>query len=97
MKALILTSITNSHPRTPREPCYAVDLKGRYVCTPFVSINESETALACFVSNRTYPRINVFLSEDFVLLVPSGDGHALRRLRVTLETQNVTTVIQIQK
>ena len=43
------------------------------------------------------PRINVFLSEDFVLLVPSGDGHALRRLRVTLETQNVTTVIQIQK
>ena len=50
-----------------------------------------------FVSIRAFPIINVCLSEDFVLLVPSGDGHALKRLRVPLDTQRVTTVIQTQK
>jgi hypothetical protein len=41
-----LASTSNSHLRTLGELCYAMGLKGRYVCTPFETINEFETALA---------------------------------------------------
>ena len=72
-----------------------MDLKGRYVYTPFEKINEFGTALACL---RTSQRINVYLSEDFVLLVPSGYCQGiLKRLRVPLRTQGGTAVIPTRK
>ena len=70
-------------------------LKGRYVCMPFETINEYETALTRFVLIRICPRISVYLSEDFVFLVPFGDYQGiLKRRRVPLRTQAGTTVIQ---
>ena len=57
---------------------------------PFETINESD-----IVPIRTCPRINVYSSEDFVLLVPSGYCQGvLKRLRGPLQTQGGTTMIQ---
>jgi hypothetical protein len=51
--------------------------------TPF---NQS-TVLRPFLSIRTCPKINVYLSEDFVLLVPSGYCQGvLKRTRLPLQT-----------
>lgn len=50
-----------------------------------------------FVFIRTCLRINVSLSEDFVLPVPSGYRQGiLKRPQVLLQTQRVTSVIQTQ-
>ena len=73
-------------------------LKGRYVCTPFETINEFEIVLARLVLIRTCPKINVYLSEDFVFLVPSGYCQGVSKLpRVPLEIEEGTTMIQTWK
>jgi hypothetical protein len=72
--------------------------KGRYVCTPFQTINEFETHCRDFVSIRTCLRINVYLSEDFALLVPSGFCQGdLKRPRVLLQIQVGMTVTQTRE
>ncbi len=49
-------------------------------------------------STRTYPRTSVYLSEDFVSLVPSGNCQdVLRRRLVPLQIKVATIMIQIRK
>ena len=80
--------------------CYVMDLKGAYVCMPFETINEIDTASTqlCARYCRTFLRINVYLSKGFVLHVPSGYYQGvLKRPQVPLLTQGGTTVIQAWK
>jgi hypothetical protein len=70
-------------------------LKGRYASAPFTNVGGFETASHDFVSTRTYPRINVYLSEGFVSLVLSKYFQSvLKRRRVPLKIQRDMTVSQ---
>ena len=51
-----------------------------------------------FIPTRIYRRINVYSSEDFASLVPSGNcGRILKRRQVLLQTKKAMTVSQILK
>jgi hypothetical protein len=64
----------------------------------FETNNDFDIVWHDIVPIRTCPRINVYLSEDFVLPAPSGYCQgALKRPRVPLEIQEGTTVIQTPK
>ena len=73
---------------------------GKVRCLPLETINESDTAEAQIhvYYCRTCPRINVYSSEDFVLLDPSGYCPGVFvRPQVPPQTQESTTVIQARK
>jgi len=62
------------------------------------SIWTSDNFDMTFVPTRTYPRINVYLSEDFVLLVPSGNCQSvLKRQQDPLQTYMTIIMIQIRR
>ena len=52
--ALTVSSF-NSHPRTLGGLCYAMGLKGRYVCMPFETNNEYETTSTRFCAYQNLP------------------------------------------
>ena len=60
---------------------------------PIVRAHGPETTWHDAVPIRAYPRINVYLSEDFVSLVPLGYCQDISRLRrvtvVPLQTQAI--------
>ena len=88
-KALTPVSTFNSRLRMLGVPCYAMDLKGLYVYTPFETTTEFET-----LPIRTCPKINVYLFEGSVSLVLCGYCQGvLKRLQVPLQTQGGMTVM----
>ena len=61
-------------------------------------VHKFKTGLVRFVLNRTCPRINVYLSEDFVSPVPSGSFQgALKRRPVPRQIQGGTTQTRTRK
>ena len=73
--------------------------EGTVCSTPFETIADFETALwHDFVLIRTCLKINVYLSEDFVLLLPYTSCQSVsKRPLIPLQARGGTTVIQTWK